>query len=312
MRGFWWSVGSTLLSLLTISGGANAQAFFAYGHVSASAGAGPATNAAFGPYENTVASAPNPQLASVTLGDGATGTAEITETPVLVSALASAVHDDNVSVTAHLDYSVVVAGPSGQVALPFTANLRANGSADPGHPSDSYYSATSTLRIGYASGDPEFSVCSQNYTGCAGPSEATISSSILVNANQAYTVDEVTSATAQDDAKAKATADPVFKLTAGELNAGYTLIITAGVANIAAPEPAAWALMLVGLATVGAPLRRRRASARSAMLAASRAPSLMSRARLGSVITVAGRTIEQVDAVVAVPIGGSQRGHAAG
>jgi hypothetical protein len=250
-------VGAALLALTTIAGAADAQVFYSGGYVSITS-SGPAQTASSGPYENTPPP-PGPQIATLTIADGATGTSRITETPLLVSSTASSVMFDEVQVNSRLDYTLDVVGPAGQIALPFTATLHTAGSSDPNHPYVSYYSAASTLRIGYAPGDPDISACSSNETSCASPSDATVSSSVTVTANTDYTVDEYTTVSAEDyNAAATATADPIFTLTAAEKLAGYSLVITPGVANGAVPEPASWALVLAGFGLMGGALRGRR------------------------------------------------------
>jgi hypothetical protein len=248
-------VGAALLALTTIAGAADAQVFFSGGYVSITS-SGPAQTASSGPYENTTP--PGPQIATLTIADGSTGTSRITETPLLVSSTASSVMFDEVQVNSRLDYTLDVVGPAGQIALPFTATLHTAGSSDPNHPYVSYYSATSTLRIGYQPGAPDISACSSNETSCANPSDATVSSSVTVMANTDDTVDEYTTVSAEDyNATATATADPIFTLTPAEKMQGYTLVVTPGVANGAVPEPAAWALMLAGFGLLGAAVRGR-------------------------------------------------------
>jgi hypothetical protein len=61
------------------------------------------------------------------------------------------------------------------------------------------------------------------------------------------------------DGSAYATVDPTFTLPAG-----YSLELSPGVSNGAVPEPAAWALMLVGVGGVGALARHRRSGALAA------------------------------------------------
>ena len=107
----------------------------------------------------------------------------------------------------------------------------------------------------------QWTVCTQTEL-CNSPSHLSINTTATFFTNQLYEVIEQVSANADDGDWAGGTADPYFFLT-GDAQ-GYSIITSDGVGNVPAggvPEPAAWALMLLGFGAAGGAIRRRRTGA---------------------------------------------------
>ena len=204
----------------------------------------------------------------------ASGFAEATATvsgAVLLTGFAranSGQTNDGASTFAEVAYQIAVTGSPG-IAVPvdYLANLSAAGSYSAG-PFTSFFgyaafAITPTAQLG-----TEYSACLENgYTGlgCDTPT-LMITGTTYLRAGDVASISEVVQTTAVDGATASARADPYFFIDPIFLadNPGYSLEISEGVANapIAAgiPEPASWAMMLIGFGGLGATLRSRRRS----------------------------------------------------
>lgn len=106
------------------------------------------------------------------------------------------------------------------------------------------------------------------FQGCTYPTDVVINQTIDLYANVTYTVSEsVLAISAALDGVASpmtltstATADPHFTISQSLANQGFSFSTSRGLAPVAsvAPEPAAWAVMMMGLSMIGGALRDRR------------------------------------------------------
>jgi hypothetical protein len=168
---------------------------------------------------------------------------------------------------ATLSYSFEISGQDGDVS----ATISARGSASDGAAGSAIGGGIAYLQI-YSGSD----VLVNDYA-CAGSGEYACapdeSSAIFLNqsfslvANQYYTIymsiaadADATEAYASSSSEASASAylDPYIVIDPSYAS-DYSLYVTPGIGNAAAaPEPAAWALLLLGVGVLGADLRTRR------------------------------------------------------
>jgi hypothetical protein len=107
-------------------------------------------------------------------------------------------------------------------------------------------------------------------SSCTSPSELSIDAAFQAPTNQIIRVTEAVGVSASGDpSAAHALADPMFSLDSDFLGANpgadFELFVTPGVPNVeggepGVPEPATWALMILGLGAAGGAFRERRAT----------------------------------------------------
>ena len=221
-----------------------------------------------------LASAPATTLASQSL-EGASASARVVTVATPYPALtASAVASlsGNLAASAHagaaatLTYSFEIAGPDGNVSATIgatgsTSNERAGSADSSGIAILDIYSQSGALVNDIACGGSGVDACAPG----EGPTIALNQSFSLV-ANQDYVVYMSIAADADATyvygvpsslASASAYLDPHITIDPGYA-AAYSLSVTPGVGNASpAPEPAAWAMLLIGFGLVGGALRRR-------------------------------------------------------
>lgn len=162
-----------------------------------------------------------------------------------------------------LSYQFEVVGPADMIVpLSVMADLNASGSLPDNATSSSSFDAAAALMISGQDVSLDWSACANSaITSCIG--DAPVNQVFDLHANTAYTVTETTLASAEEGGSATAFADPYFFLSANfsAEHPGYSVVVSPGVANApvaGVPEPATWAMLILGFAGVGAGVRRRR------------------------------------------------------
>jgi hypothetical protein len=163
-----------------------------------------------------------------------------------------------------LTYQIEVSGPADTIVPLFVvADLNASGDLGGAPSTSSSFNASASLGIEGVDVSAIWSACGNSAApSCLG--DVSVNQSLGFHANSLYTVTETTLASAEEGGSASAFADPFFSIAAdfAAEHPGFSIQVSPGVANArvdsGAPEPASWAMMILGLGGVGAALRRRR------------------------------------------------------
>jgi hypothetical protein len=244
-------------------------------------------NAGFDPPTTLTSNGPTTLTATDTANNStATASVQISPGVLLSSTLVSApVFASGGSAQGILKYDFAVTGPQNLVVpIHMLANLHATASVDAptvvigGQVTNTVAFSFATLGLFGSSVNKNWEACAKagagaNPLACGlNPTDQAISDLFSITANQGVEVTESAYAGGNSSGDATASADPIFFIDPDFLSThpGYELVFSPGVGNLApggpgdgVPEPATWAMMLLGFAGLGAAMRTRRRTAAS-------------------------------------------------
>ena len=221
--------------------------------------------------------------ASVSAGGAKASASATPNNQVLLSAKALSSDTASAFATSSITYTISVSGPSGsQVLVDFNANLSAGsvvptsnplfGVGGDGPPLLDVAQAKASLKVDSSSDSQSYEVASCAFI-CLSPATPgsvalDVVGSIYATAGTDITVYEYVNASSNKGGSAYSSADPYFYIDPdfqknnppSPGSTGYGLVVSNGVGNAVpgAPEPATWALMMIGVGGMGAALRTRR------------------------------------------------------
>ena len=259
---------------VVLSGSALADApnyLFSYPNVRVASLAGGQSSG--NPFENNFGPAPNSggppndlQSASISDAAGSSASASVAEAPVFLQVQASSgpgsgYYQETANASAQLWWTITQPNAA-PTPVHFKLQFDSTGTANGG-----YYEILGALSFFPQSGGGGTTtvaqICNSNYVGaCNGPPTSGLFDQTVSLDPGSYTVQEWVSVQATQQGSGSADADPQIFIDPAFLSqhSGYALGTPLGLSGPAGvPEPAAWALMIVGLGLSGAAVRRGRA-----------------------------------------------------
>lgn len=150
-------------------------------------------------------------------------------------------------------YYFSISGPSNlNVPIKIISHLSSHGGVG--------YGGDAFMRVDLGNLGPTILVCAVRYYSCDAPTSEAVTESVTVQSNTLHSIEiQATASSALNGFGSWSKADSYIVIDPAFLanHPGYSLIVSPGV-SLGVPEPTSWAMMTLGVASLGACLRLRR------------------------------------------------------